>query len=266
MELSQLRKYVSVAAVALAAVHVLWPSLGIDFVTISLVVVAIIPWILPVLKSLELPGGVKIEFKDVKQATEKVTQVTIQPANATHRVTSAGAELALQPQTNDPLATLRHIASTDPKLAFVGFRIEVEKRILAIAERAAVQAQGRPLTRIVRDLQEREILPGSVASGLSDLIALGNRVAHGVDVAPEAVDWLLDVGPSLLGTLDDALNSMQNEKVRQQITAADGLQPPLIAGVMPSKRCTSETNSDTLLGCLSNCEVVPSRRRKHSTT
>lgn len=208
MELSQLKKYMPVAALALAVVHVLWPSLGIDFVTISLLVVAIIPWILPVLKSLELPGGVKIEFKDVKQATEKVTQVTIQPANATHRVTSTEPKLTLQPQTDDSLATLRHIASTDPKLAFVGFRIEVEKRILAIAERAALQAQQRPLTRIVRDLQEREILPGSVASGLSDLIALGNRAAHGADVTPDAVDWLLDIGPSLLGALDDVLNSI----------------------------------------------------------
>jgi len=214
MDLSRLKKYVPIVALALAAVHVLWPSLGIDFITISLVVLAIIPWILPTLKSLELPGGVKIEFKDVKQATEKVTQVTIQPADATHRVTSTVPELTVQPQTNDPLATLRHIASTDPKLAFVGFRIEVEKRILAIAERATLQAERRPLTRIVRDLQERKILPGSVASGLSDLIALGNRAAHGVDVAPDAVEWLLDVGPSLLGTLDDVLNSMQSVDVR----------------------------------------------------
>jgi hypothetical protein len=212
MEISHLKKYIPVVAIALAVVHVLWPSLGIDFITISLIILAFIPWILPALKSMELPGGVKIEFRDVKQATEKVTQITIQASDARHAVTSREPELKTgKTQTSYSLETLRHIASTDLNLAFVGFRIEVEKRILAIAEQAGLQPQRRPLNQIVRDIQERQILPSAVASGLSDLIALGNRAAHGADVAAEAVNWLLDVGPSLLGVLDDVLNSMQKE-------------------------------------------------------
>lgn len=212
IELSQLKKYVPVAALALAVVHFLWPSFGIDFVTISLIIVALIPWILPVLKSMEFPGGVKIEFKDVKQAAEKITHITIQPSDARQTIISTEPDLKPELRTNDSLTTLRHIASTNPNLAFVGFRIEVEKKLLAMAEQAGLQVQRRPLGRIVRDLQEREILPVAVASGLSDLIALGNIAAHGADVAPEAVNWLLDVGPSLLGALDDALNSMQKER------------------------------------------------------
>jgi hypothetical protein len=45
-------------------------------------------------------------------------------------------------------------------------------------------------------------MPQEAASGLMELIALGNRAAHGAAVSPDAGSWMLDVGPSILLQLD----------------------------------------------------------------
>ena len=60
----------------------------------------------------------------------------------------------------------------------------------------------KPLSSIVRELQNRKLIPINEASGLMDLIRLGNNAAHGADVSPDAANWVLDVGPSILDSLD----------------------------------------------------------------
>jgi len=171
---------------------------------LALIALAALPWFLPLLKSLELPGGIKIELRDVKAATEKITSDVI-TGKGELKADPAAVSGRGDVRFTDPIGTLRHVADRDPTLAVVGFRIEIEKRLLRIAEANQIDARRMPLSILVGELRTQEVLPPNVASGLTDLIALGNRAAHGVEVTPDAANWVLDVGPSILSDLDASI-------------------------------------------------------------
>jgi len=59
-------------AALLAVVHAVRPDLRIDAVTLALLVVAIAPWLAPVFKSVELPGGWKFEYQEVQRQVSEV--------------------------------------------------------------------------------------------------------------------------------------------------------------------------------------------------
>jgi len=59
--LKRLRQLISLGALLLALAHIVWPTFAIDFVAVGLFVIATLPWVAPLVKSLELPGGWKVE-------------------------------------------------------------------------------------------------------------------------------------------------------------------------------------------------------------
>ena len=60
-----------------ALAHIVWPELKIDAITIALLVIATLPWLAPLVKSIELPGGWKLEFAQIsKQLIEKTISAT----------------------------------------------------------------------------------------------------------------------------------------------------------------------------------------------
>jgi hypothetical protein len=63
---------ISSCAILLAVVHMVRPNLRIDAVTLALVVVAIAPWLAPVFKSVELPGGWKFEYQEIQRQVGEV--------------------------------------------------------------------------------------------------------------------------------------------------------------------------------------------------
>ena len=48
---------VSTLAVVFIVAHMIWPTLAIDATTIALLLIVLLPWILPYIRSVELPGG-----------------------------------------------------------------------------------------------------------------------------------------------------------------------------------------------------------------
>lgn len=66
--LGRLRQIVTPAALILAVVHVRFPCLAIDAIFLALLGIALLPWLVPLFKSLELPGGLKIEFQQLEVA------------------------------------------------------------------------------------------------------------------------------------------------------------------------------------------------------
>lgn len=190
---------ISAICVLLGAAHLIWPDVQIDLVTIVLLVVAILPWLAAVIRSVELPGGFKIELQDVKAATEKVTA-------------SKAGRMAL-PETPAPgenLEFLREVVRGDPNLALVGLRIEIERRLSRLAEQAELPAAPRSLGAMLRDLVRHERIDRQTAAGLGDLIALGNQAAHGAEVSSNAAAWALDTGPLILEMLDSLLARKPN--------------------------------------------------------
>jgi hypothetical protein len=119
--LKRLRQTVTLVALALALVHLRWPSLAIDAITVTLLIAAVLPWLGPLFKSLELPGGWKVEFQDLQRTAERAEQVGL-----------------LAPPLAAPAAApeypFQRIADEDPNLALAGLRIEIEKRLVHLAE------------------------------------------------------------------------------------------------------------------------------------
>lgn len=51
---------ITFSALFVALVHTYAPDLTIDGTTVSLLAIAVLPWLAPLFKAIELPGGVKI--------------------------------------------------------------------------------------------------------------------------------------------------------------------------------------------------------------
>lgn len=207
MKPNQIRWTMTALAVAIAALHFIRPTLSLDTTYIVALVLAVLPWLAPIVKSIELPGGFKIEVQDVKEAIEKV----IAPQTPLTEITLANERqpVVTPSEPSDSFVTLRQLAATDPNLALVGFRVELERRLASLAQRHGIDTQRKSAGQLLRELRSRDAIPSSVASGLADLLALGNQAAHGADVSPNAARWMLEVGPTVLGTLDQLIKGQE---------------------------------------------------------
>ena len=87
----RLQQLVTLGALIAASAHLIWPSLAIDAVTIALLVAAAIPWLAPLFKTLELPGGWKIEFQELAARQVKIA-AAIGAASARRLESTASAE------------------------------------------------------------------------------------------------------------------------------------------------------------------------------
>jgi hypothetical protein len=55
---------ISVLAAVAVAVHLIWPALKIDLVTVALLVFGSLPWLRGIIQSIRPPGGASIEMRD----------------------------------------------------------------------------------------------------------------------------------------------------------------------------------------------------------
>lgn len=190
LPLKRLRQVVSLGALVLALAHIIWPNLAIDAVALALIVIAILPWLAPLVKSLELPGGWKVEFQELQKAAS--------------RAESAGL-LAAEPSPEESAFSFQSIASRDPVLALAGLRIEIEKRLARLAEAHGLNEGRRPLGvgQLLRLLTQAEVLTNEERSILADMVHMLNSAVHGADVDPRAAAWAIEIGPRLLTSLDE---------------------------------------------------------------
>lgn len=190
--IKRLRQVVTLGALGLALVHLVFPKLSIDAITLALLAIALIPWLAPMFKSLELPGGWKVEFQELREVEARA---------------QAAGLLAPQEETPKPEYTFQVVAKEDSNLALAGLRIEIEKRLVRLAESRDVPVRSRGLGSLLRDLTQAQVLSGDERSILLDLTGLLNSAVHGAHVEPEAAGWALETGPRVLKALDDLSNN-----------------------------------------------------------
>jgi len=94
-------------------------------------------------------------------------------------------------------------ASDDSNLQLVALRLEIERRLKALAAAAGLDnPQAAPAARLLAELTTRDVLPQTVADALDDLLRLGTLAAHGRPVSADAGTWAANDGPRLLAALD----------------------------------------------------------------
>lgn len=193
MDPKNIRYIISSVAIVLLIIHLIWPNLRIDAISLTLIAIAVIPWLAPLFKSIELPGGMKVEFQELKSVTdraEKAGLVAPEPA------TPPEMEFAFQ-----------LVANTDHNLAMAGLRIEIERRLVQLAESRGIRSERRGIGILLRDLNVRQLINGAERAALSDLSGLLNSAVHGATVEKAALDWALEIGPRILRALDDRIRS-----------------------------------------------------------
>lgn len=188
MKIIHLRIGISVISVAFIVVHILFPQLAIDGVTFALIVLAFLPWLAPIFKSLELPGVLKVEFQDLVKVQMNADK--------------AGLLSPISEQEQMPEYTFQVIANEDPNLALAGLRIEIEKRLQWIAESKNINTKNKGVGGLMRSLHEAGSLSHGEYSVLADMIGMLNAAVHGAEVDKRAVNWAMETGSRLLKSLD----------------------------------------------------------------
>jgi hypothetical protein len=187
---------ITLGALTIAAVHVWCPSLAIDAIAVTLIIVAIVPWLAPLFKKLKLPGGWEIEFQKLQETKE--------------RAEKAGLLTPAPPALVAPtLYSFQIVADEDPNLALAGLRIEIERRLVQLAEKNGIDRAGRGAGSLLRLLAERNLITYEQQSVLSDLLGMLNQAVHGAVVTIGTANWAMQIGPQLLRTLDERI-SLQN--------------------------------------------------------
>ena len=180
---------ISIVAAAVAVVHIALPDLKIDAVTFGLILVVILPWLTSLIESAKFPGGWEVKFRNVENAGQKVI---------------SEAPAAVVGQVERPERATFQFWAQDPNVALVALRIDIEKRIRAIAERAGIP-EDRSMMRLFHRLREKGVLQDASLSGLQELVAAGNQAAHGASVEPNVAFWAFEYGPQVIAALDARL-------------------------------------------------------------
>ncbi len=121
---------ITILAGAILIIHLLMPSFSVDAITVSLLIIGIIPWLAPLIKSLELPGGLKVEFsEDAKKSVEE---------RAEESGLISTPILGAEPQaTNEEMRDrrlLERIADEDLRAALSVLRVKIEISLGRLAQ------------------------------------------------------------------------------------------------------------------------------------
>ncbi|TGJ99801.1 hypothetical protein EHO58_19400 [Leptospira selangorensis] len=161
-----------------------------DTTSLALFFLSITPWITSLITSAKLPGGVEISFRDIEHAV-------------------ASVEVESKPKGDGNL--FAEWNNIDQNLALVALRIEIEKRVRTLAQEYKL-GDGLPLSRLLRILAEKDIIPLEYRDGLLEVTFFGNKAAHGAEVNSDVNNWAYKVGPKLLQILDSQIRKDKKEK------------------------------------------------------
>ena len=132
----------------------------IDEITVILFVIIALTWAAPFLKSIEFPGGMKIEL-----GTQKLEI-------AGKKVEESG--LVSQKTELTPLQKHRYafqkLAGDDLNLALAGLRIEIEARLNELAKDKGLFIHGRGAVSLTRLLEKSNVLSHDEAASIRDLL------------------------------------------------------------------------------------------------
>lgn len=151
---------VTSACIALAVVHLIYPRLKIDIITLGLLLGAALPWLAPILKSIELPGGLKFELQEFKKEVRENVTATQQAVQGLGDRVDSVERLVFQGATPDQEAALTE--------SIAGFRQYIESNGLTLPSATAVV----------------KITPNSARADYRDdgTIEIGGKVAEDVTV------------------------------------------------------------------------------------
>ena len=148
-EVRRTQIFVTTVALLVVIVHALLPNITIDSISLVLLVIAVLPWLIPLLKSLEFPGGWKLEFQELQQAKNEANKAGLLSTK------SATEKTKRNPKKSLPLYSFELVLDQDPNLALAGLRIELEKRLVQIATSRGLNVEKMGVGSLLRSLKPK---------------------------------------------------------------------------------------------------------------
>ena len=176
----------------------LWkPEIKIDSLSVILLVLAMIPWFIQYIKSIEINGIGKVELitKDQKDIIEKnVEEIGI--------INNSNEEI----RKNYSFYKLRY---EDPKLALAGLRIELESTLEKIMKKNQLMSTSRfsGIRKMAIILSENKIISNSEYALILDITGILNNAVHGKLDSYDSrnFDLVFNTGLKLLTSLNNKL-------------------------------------------------------------
>ncbi|MEE9493674.1 MAG: hypothetical protein V3W04_09900 [Gammaproteobacteria bacterium] len=201
---------ITAVAVLMAVGHTWFPEIKIDAIVVTLLGIGVLPWLGPLFKSVEIPGGVKVEFQELETAGKKIEQSGLIPPEAD-----------LKPMQKHEYS-FQAVSGDDSNLALSELRIEIESRLKNLAEKREIKVGGYGANNLTRSLEKSRVLSHEEAAAIRDLLPLLNQAVHGAEVEDSAFGWAMDFGPRVLGALEDRLGETTVPQLVQDWKQRDG--------------------------------------------
>ncbi len=178
-----------ITAVALCAIalHMFFPQITIDAVSIGLLLVGILPWLSSLFDTVEFPGGWKFHF-NLQQTAKKAENAGLLSSSLTKK--------------DERMYSFQIIGDNDPNLALAGLRIEIEKSLMGIAEKNKIFVKKASIEFTLDLLHGHAILSEDEVKTLKSLITLLDQAVHGKKIDSRGYEWAMTYGPRLLKTLN----------------------------------------------------------------
>lgn len=162
----------------------------IDATSLGILTIISLPWLISFISHAELPGGIKVQFKDIQKIVESIS---------TDKAT---------PKSN----IFKDLYITDPNIAAVHLRIELEKRLNTLLELSGLGTiRTKGIAHSLNILFSHEILNREKFGGLSELISIGNKAAHGAKLDDDILIWMQEYGPSIISSLDNRIKGYKSK-------------------------------------------------------
>ena len=178
----------SIIAFILILFRHLFTQFNIDEIDLALIVLLLLPWISSIVKGIEIPGVFKIEFQDVKDASDKI-------------IKGSSETISKVDKTKEEVFVPKDKSAA---LALVSLRIDIEKRIQKLISFYQIDDKS-DIPSLLYELKTNNVLSESELDGLRTIVIYGNRAFQGVSVDPSIIEWAKNEGPKILAILDSKI-------------------------------------------------------------
>ena len=183
------RLLISVLFLVLFALKVFLRVVEIDFIDLSILVLAFLPWIIDHVASLEINGVGKVELINKKERDNL------------EQYAEDGKEKNNEKET--PEYSFSNLRYVDTKLGLAGMRIEIEKTLKDIASHNQLNIQNPTIKKLTDVLFQHQLISSKERAVIFDLVGILNRAVHN-DISEYQIndlDWAWDLGIQLLNSL-----------------------------------------------------------------
>lgn len=188
----------SILFIGLFVLRIFKPELNIDSMSVMLIILALVPWFIQYIKTLEINGLGKVEL-----ITEYQKQIIQKKAD------EAGLSTGEKKHEIKNEYLFYNLRYEDPKLALAGLRIELENTLIKLAKKNNLDVQRSGLNKITRILLANNIITRDENALIYDITDVLNRAVHNQlgEYNSKTFDWVFDIGLKLLNSLDKKLNN-----------------------------------------------------------